>query len=126
MPDDGWRRIVQPVDSAQAQGKEVQITITNGATVDSVLTALSLTWPAANGKLMQIKLDGDMVYDKPDIAPPTANLTAAQLVGDQKKRTIQKNSSDVLHLVFEKNVDTNLSHYSGALTLGDCVLVILP
>jgi hypothetical protein len=31
-----------------------------------------------------------------------------------------------LHLVFEKNVDTNLSHYSGALTFGDCVLVILP
>jgi len=42
--------------------------------------------------------------------PATANLTAAQLAGDQKKGTIQKNSSDVWHLVFEKNVDTNLSH----------------
>ena len=108
------------------QTKEVQITIANGATVDSVLTALSLTWPAANGKLMQIKLDGDMLYDKPDIAAPSANLTTAQLVADQNKRTIQKGSSDVLHLIFEKNVDTNLSHYSGVLNFGDCVLTILP
>jgi hypothetical protein len=110
----------------KTQGKEVQITIANRATIDSILTALSLTWPTANGKLMQIKLDGDVVYDKPDIAPPSATLTAAQLTGDQKKRTIQRNSSDVLHLIFEKNIDPNLSHYSGTLTFGDCVLMLLP
>ena len=67
-----------------------------------------------------------MLYDKPDIAAPSANLMMAQLVADQNKRTIQKGSSDVLHLIFEKNVDTNLSHYSGVLTFGDCVLTILP
>ena len=43
-------------------------------------TALTLNWPSAtNGNLKKVKLDGDMIYDKPDIAGGTANLTAAQL-----------------------------------------------
>jgi hypothetical protein len=106
--------------------KQVRITIVNGGSEASILTGLSLNWPMANGKLMQVKLGHDKVYNEPDIAPPTANLTTGELVADRKKRTIGRGKSDVLHLVFEKNVDPDLSHYNGTLTFGDCVLTILP
>jgi hypothetical protein len=108
-------------------GKQVQVTIANGASTDAILTALSLNWPAAtNGKLMQVKLDGDIVYDKPDIAGGSATLTLAQLVADANKRKISHNSSDVLTFVFENNADTDLSHYSSNSQFGNCPLAVLP
>jgi hypothetical protein len=104
-------------------GKQVQITIANGATTDAILTELALTWPSAvNGKLMQVKLDGDVVYDNPDIAGGSATLTLAQLVADQNKRKIGHGSSDVLTFIFEKNADVDLSHYSSSLLFGNCQL----
>jgi hypothetical protein len=110
--------------------KEVQITVQNTGSADAILTAVNLTWPSANGKLMQVKLDGNIVYDSPDILPPSANLTTAQLVADPNKRTIKGGLSPapnhVIHFVFEKNVDTNAAHYSGTLTFSSCVLTVLP
>jgi hypothetical protein len=107
-------------------GKELQIAIANSGSADSTLTAFSLQWPKTNGKLLQVKLGRDVVYDQPDLAPPTADVTTAQLVADRKKRTIGHRKSDVLHLVFQKNVNTNLTRYNGTLTFGNCVLTILP
>ncbi len=111
----------------EVKDKQVKITILNSGSADVFLTALTLQWPSAvNGKLMQVKLDGDVVYDNPDIAGGTANLTTAQLVADQNKRKINHNSSDVYTLVFEKNADPNLSHYAGTVTIGGIVLTVLP
>ncbi len=112
-----------------ASAKEVQITLHNGASANAILSALSLTWPTTNGKLMQVKLDGDIIYDSPDIPAPSANLTTAQLVADQTKRTIAATgpkSTRVLHLVFEKNADTNMAHYTGTVSFASCVVTILP
>ena len=96
--------------------------------MDEIISALNLTWPSAtNGTLKKVKLDGDVIYDKPDIAGGTANLTAAQFQGDQNKRKIKKGQSDVLTFEFEKNASTNLANYTGTLTFGPgCVLTILP
>jgi hypothetical protein len=108
-------------------GKQVQVTIANNATTDAILTELKLNWPdATNGKLMQVKLDGDIVYDNPDIAGGSADLTLAQLVADQNKRKINHGTSDVLTFVFEKNADTDLTHYTSNLQFGNCPLAILP
>jgi len=64
-------------------------------------------------------LDGDVVYDNPDIRPPTANSTSSQLAADPKKRTIAKGSSDVFQFVFQNNVNKTASAYSnGLLTFG--------
>jgi hypothetical protein len=76
--------------------------------------------------LVQVKLDGDVIYDNPDIDPPSANLTLAQLVGDQNKRKIQHGTSDVLVLIFQNNADTNLSHYTGMVSTSGFALPILP
>jgi hypothetical protein len=75
---------------------------------------------------MQVKLDGDIVYDNPDIAGGTASLGAGQLVADPRKRTVTKGQSDVLFFVFEKNADTNLANYSSGATFGSLTLPVLP
>jgi hypothetical protein len=104
----------------------VKVTIFNSGSSDEIITALQLTWPATNGKLHQVKLDGDVIYDKPDVPAPSVNLTVAQLVADAKKRKIQHGSSDVLTLIFEKNADTNRAHYTGTVSTSGFGLTILP
>jgi len=112
----------------EVKDKQVKITIQNNGTVDEILTALNLTWPSAtNGKLVQVKLDGDVIYDNPDIAGGSVNLTLAQLVADQNKRKIGKGSNDVLTFIFENNADPLLSKYTSSASFGDnCDLTILP
>ena len=74
---------------------EVQVTLRNNAAEDAVLSGIALTWPMGNGKLKQVKLDGDVVFDTPDIAAPSANITGAQLTSNTTKRTIAAGTSDV-------------------------------
>lgn len=115
------------VTKVEVKDKQVKVTIMNSGGADAVLTALTLNWPSAtNGKLMQVKLDGDIVYDNPDIAGGTASLGAGQLVADPRKRTVTKGQSDVLFFVFEKNADTNLANYSSGATFGSLTLPVLP
>ena len=98
-----------------------------GEVADVVLSALTLTWPSANGNLMKITFDGDVVYDNPDIPAPTATLTASQLVADPKKRSIAKGTSDVVHFVFQNNVNQAASAYSnGLLTFGNGCTIAIP
>lgn len=115
------------VTKLEVKDKQVKVTIMNSGGADAVLTALTLNWPAAtNGKLMQVKLDGDIVYDNPDIAGGVASLGAGQLVADPNKRTITKGQSDVLFFIFEKNASTNLANYASTATFGSVTLPALP
>ena len=70
--------------------KTVTITVSNTGTTDEAITGLDLSWPTTNGKLLQVKRDGAIIYDTPDIAPPSASLTLAQLVADPNKRKITR------------------------------------
>ena len=110
----------------EVKDKQVKITILNAGAVDEIITAVQASWPAANGKLMQVKLDGDVIYDNPDIPPPSANLTVAQLIADPNKRKINHGSSDVLTLIFQNNADPNLSNYTGMVSTSGFALTILP
>jgi hypothetical protein len=114
------------VTKTEVKDKQVKITITNSGATDEVINALQLTWPFENGKLVQVKRDGDVIYDNPDIAAPSANLTLAQLVTDVNRRTIKHGTSDVLTLVFEKNASLAIAGYTGTLTTTGVVLTILP
>jgi hypothetical protein len=103
-------------------GKQVKVTVLNGATTDAFLTAVALTWPSAvNGKLVQVKLDGDVVYD-PDISGGSASLTLAQLVASAAKRKINHGSSDVLTFIFQNDADKDVTHYTGSALFGDCAI----
>jgi hypothetical protein len=116
------------VTKTETRDKQVKITIRNNGTSDTFLTGLDLTWPqGTNGNLTQIKLDGDVIYNGPAISGGTANLLLADLVADQNRRKIKKNSSDVLTLIFANNVSSTLSNYTGTAHFGDtCELTILP
>ena len=109
--------------TTQLGSKALQITILNSGPSDAVLSAFQLTWPTSNGKLVQINLDGDVVY-APDITAPSANLTTAQLAAasTDAKRTIQAGTSDVLKMTFQNNVNPALSNYTGSFTFGGCTL----
>jgi hypothetical protein len=67
-----------------------------------------------------------MVYDNPDIPAPTADITSAQMTANVGARTIAKGATKVLHLVFEKNVDKDKTHYSGLLTFTDGTDLVIP
>lgn len=105
---------------------EVQITVTNSGLADIVLTGFNLSWPATSGKLKQVKFDGDVVYDNPDLTSP-ATVTSSQLVTNLVKRTIAHGTSDVIHLIFEKDgKGDELIDYTGSFTFGTCSVAILP
>jgi uncharacterized repeat protein (TIGR01451 family) len=114
------------VTKTEVKDRQVKVTLFNSGSLDEVINGIQLSWPAANGKLKQVKLNADVLYDKPDIAPPTANLTLLQLVADQKKRTIQHGKSEVLTLVFEKNANNTLAQYTGTISTSGFTLTILP
>jgi len=91
--------------AAAANNKNVALTLLNSSTTSgAVLTGLNLTWPAANGQLLQVKFDGDVVYNTAT-SGTSLSLTQAQLeaASTAAKRTIDKNSSDVMTLVFQNN-----------------------
>jgi hypothetical protein len=111
----------------EVKDRQVKVTVMNGANTAAYLTQLSLTWPSAtNGKLMKVKMDGDVVYDSPDISGGSTTLTLVELVADQNKRKINKTSSDVITFEFENNVDIDLANYTANLVFGDCPVVLLP
>lgn len=115
------------VTKYEVKDKQVKITILNSGGADAFLTALTLTWPqATNGNLLQIKLDGDVIYNGGAIGGGSANLSTAQLVADQNKRKINHGSSDVYTLIFANNADPNLGHYTGTVTFGSGTLTVLP
>jgi len=114
------------VTKVEVKDKNVKITVMNSGSVDEVIDGLKLTWPASNGKLMQVKRDGDVIYDKPDLPPPSADLTEANLITDVNKRTIKHAQSDVITLIFEKNASSFLGDYMGTLSTSGFGLTILP
>ena len=117
------------VTSKKVDKKQVQIVIKNSSTTaDAFLTQLTLTWPqATNGNLLQIKLDGDVLYNTNLGVSSPANLGVPPLVADQNKRKIGRNSSDTLILIFKNDADPDFTHYTGTASFqGGTNLMILP
>ena len=105
------------VTNLAISGKNVQITILNSGSTDQFITNLALSWPqGTNGKLTQIKLDGDVLWNGPAANSPI-NFGVPPLVADPNKRKIDHNSSDVLTFTFQNNVaPLNNPIYKGDVT----------
>jgi hypothetical protein len=121
------------VSSFKASSKTVQITIAdNNKSSDAILSALRLTWPSANGMLVQVKLDSDVVYSTPAIAWSATGVTLGDggsqpLVATVSNRTISKGTSDVLYLTFQNSVVTDRTKYSATTWFGpNCSKQVLP
>jgi hypothetical protein len=114
------------VTNRSASSKQVQITIQNNDSIGQFVANVMLSWPqATNGNLTQIKLDGDVLWS--GSAANSVNFAVPPLVADQAKRTIDKNSSDVLTFVFQKNVaPLSNAAYTGSATFGCGTVLNLP
>jgi hypothetical protein len=97
-------------------GKTVNITIRNDGCANEVITNIALSWPqGTNGNLTKIKLDGDTLWNPAGGASSPINFGVPPLTADTTKRTIAKNSSDVLIFQFTNNAaPLNNAAYSGS------------
>jgi hypothetical protein len=103
------------------KGTLVEITIQNNSSNgDAAMTALHISWPASNGALKSVVLDGQL-YSGPALTGGSADLTFTTI---PLTRTIKVGQSEKLRLIFEKNADTNTSHYGGSVEFGTCNIAI--
>jgi hypothetical protein len=102
------------VTARAASSKNVTITIQNNGCADEIITNIALSWPqGTNGNLEKIKLDGDTLWTGATGSP--INFGVPPLTADASKRTIKKNSSDVLTFQFHNNAaPLNNPAYSGS------------
>jgi hypothetical protein len=119
-----------PVDTSQpklsvtkweVKSNQIKITILNGSTTaDEIINNLKLNWPqATNGNLTTIKLDGDVMWTGSQGGGTlgAGGFGVPPLTATASKRTVGKNSSDVLLFQFANNVaPLNNASYSGSAT----------
>ena len=89
-------------------GQEVRWDVTNLGDVPVAITRVTISWPSANGDLIDLKRDGD-TYHKGDFAPTSAVIDSG-FEGDIGKRTIKDGDTDTLKFKFAN--DAVLGDYS--------------
>jgi predicted Rdx family selenoprotein len=119
---------VEWANAGSVSGKTVKRSINNPTTVKATVTGISVCWPAANKKLLKIKLDGAVIWDKKSTSNVFCiTIPESKLVKDKKKRTIDPNKTRVFTLEFEKNASTNLNDYTLTIDFGpNCSLSAPP
>jgi hypothetical protein len=87
-----------------------------------------VSWPLSNGKLLKIKLDGDVVWDKKSPAGATSiTIPSGALTTNVNRKSIKASATRVFTLEFEKNASTNLSSYTLLVNFGStCPLTAPP
>ena len=80
-----------------------------------MVTGLDMTWPqATNGNLQQVKIGGTVIYNT---STGGGTLHTTTLLGTTAQRTIAANgASGTVTFIFQNNVDTNNTHYTGSTT----------
>lgn len=112
-----------PAPTAIISGKQLKWRLSNTTAVKVTMTGMSLTWPAVNGKLLKVKLDGDVIWDKKSLAGQTSiTLAPGDLTTDTKKKSIDPNKIRTFILEFEKDAATDLTKYDLSVLFGQCVL----
>jgi hypothetical protein len=76
---------------------DAELDISNDYGGDIILTEISITWPASNGKLKQIKLGSPALWAGTK-NPPSTTITLTQ---DPEKRTVADGATKTLRFVFE-------------------------
>jgi hypothetical protein len=103
--------------------KQLKRSISNTGSTKVTMTGLTLTWPASNGKLLKVKLDGDVAWETKSAAGATSiTINSGELTADVNKKSINPGSTRVLVLEFENNASTNVGAYTLTVSFGSCVL----
>jgi hypothetical protein len=112
--------------AATVKDKKVKWSLSNSGTAAIVLSQVAISWPEANGKLMKIKFDGDVVWDARAAWSATGvTLSTANFTADAKKKRIDPGKTRELVLEFEKNASSNLEQYLVTVRFGaDCELTM--
>jgi hypothetical protein len=93
--------------------KKLSRAISNHQTTVATISGVAVSWPSSNGKLLKIKLDGDVIWDKKSPAGATSlTIPASALTKDDKKKSIKTGQNRIFTLEFERTADTNLNNYT--------------
>ena len=113
--------------TASIKDKRFKWPMTNSGTSTATVTGITVTWPAVNGKLMKMKFDGDVMWDKGSAAGVTMiTIPESDLTTDSKKKTIDPGKTRTFILEFEKNASTTLSAYTVSVSFGPNCTVTFP
>ena len=99
--------------------KNVVITFQNNTAVAQVLSPpLDMTWPqATNGNLTKITMNNGPTTTIYSTSTGGGTLHATTLLGTTAQRTIAANGGTAtVTFIFQNNVDTNNTHYTGSAT----------
>jgi hypothetical protein len=87
-----------------SNGSGPEFIVTNNSAIDVLVTEITLTWPAANGKWTKAWLDGDLLFSgKYD--PPSATVPIN--VNPLSKRTVETGNTEPLSLEFTDGAEAN-------------------
>jgi predicted Rdx family selenoprotein len=119
---------VEWANDGSVSGKKLTRSITNPTAAKGTISGITVCWPSGNGKLLKIKLDGDVVWDKKSAAGMYCiTIPSSKLVKDAKKKSINPNKTRVFTLEFERNASTTLSNYTLTINFGsNCSLSAPP
>jgi len=105
---------------------KMQLPLKNNGTTTVTLNRVTVVWPASNGYLSKVKLDGDNSWDGTiNCVGGTcfANITAAQFVSHINKKSIKAGATRLFALEFQSNANKDLSKHSLVIDFGGgCVL----
>jgi hypothetical protein len=101
--------------------KKLLWTITNNGASTATLEQVVVIWPATNGALSKVKLDGDNSWDSTiNCVGGTcfANITSDMFVADLNKKSIKAGDSRLFALEFQNTASTDLTKYSVVIDFG--------
>ena len=111
----------QPAAGFEFHDNEIRWDVTNTGDLGLEIERISLSWPAANGDLDEVKRDGDTIH-KGDFAPPLAVIESGW-EGNEDKRTIKPGETDTLKFKFMNNAVEGEYHIVVEFTAG-CTIEI--
>jgi hypothetical protein len=93
----------RPAAGFEFHDREIKWDVTNTGDLGLEIERITLSWPAANGALDEVKRDGDTIH-KGDFAPPSAVIESGW-EGNEDKRTIKPGETDTLKFKFMNDAD---------------------
>jgi hypothetical protein len=98
--EDRATKVVGWASALVLKDKELQWILANGTTNKLQIAEIRITWPAANGFLDEVRLDGGKINGG-NFNPPSADITSFE--GSTGARSIDHNRSRTLHFKFQNN-----------------------
>ncbi|MBT8142752.1 MAG: DUF11 domain-containing protein, partial [Gammaproteobacteria bacterium] len=99
-----------PLDVCNVQGglletynQEFRMDVTNSGDLNVVIEKITITWPAANGALIEVKREGDTIHEGDFAYNALGVVIDSGWKGDINKRAIKPGDTDTLKFKFEND-----------------------